>query len=90
MAISLKAAEYCPHSPEEKIEGVCVLLPLHERNGWVFLIAKTHKQNSDSELLIQLLSDQIHRLADSFGAEANAQHRFEQFLGALNETLGSS
>ncbi|MBI2475438.1 hypothetical protein HYV69_03385 [Candidatus Uhrbacteria bacterium] len=90
MTLSLKATEYCPRSPEERIEGICVLLPLQERSGWVFLIARCHKQTADAEMLFQLLSDQIHRLADSFGSEANAQHRFEQFLGALNETLAQN
>jgi len=90
MTLNLKAAEYCPRSPEERIEGICVLLPLQERSGWVFLVARCQKQTQDAEMLFQLLSDQIHRLADSFGSEANAQHRFEQFLGALNETLAQN
>lgn len=85
-----KAAEYTPQTPEERIEGVSVLLPFHERSGWAFLIARCRKQTADTELFLQLLSDQIHRLVDSFGSEANAQHRFEQFLGALNETLAQN
>lgn len=83
----LQAANYEPSSPKEKIEGISLLLPLKSRNGFVFLITKTKKKSADSELLLQFLSDQIHRLADSFGKEANAQHRFEQFLGALNENI---
>lgn len=88
--IIVKAAEYTPQTPEERIEGVSVLLPLHERSGWIFLIARCRKQTAGAEILFQLLSDQLHRLADSFGHEANAQHRFEQFLGALNETLAQN
>lgn len=83
----MKASQYTPQSPEERIEGASVLLPLQSRNGFVFLLAKIRKQSVDAEDLNQLLSDQIHRLAESFGSEANAQQRFEQFLGALNETL---
>ncbi len=83
----MKAAQYTPQSPEERIEGVSVLIPLRVRNGFVFLVAKTEKTHADEEDLFQLLSDQVHRLAESFGTEANAQQRFEQFLGALNETL---
>ncbi|MBI5369728.1 hypothetical protein HZA85_00850 [Candidatus Uhrbacteria bacterium] len=87
MEVTMKAGQYEPLSPEEHIDGISVLLPLHSRNGYVFLIAKTRKIDEQSELLFQLLSDQTHRLAESFGSEANAQHRFEQFLGAMNETL---
>lgn len=87
MGITMKAAEYVAKSPEEEVEGLSVLLPLNARSGFVFLLAKTRKENADTDLLLQILSEQIHRLAEAFGAEANAQHRFEQFLGALNDTL---
>ncbi len=87
MGITMKAAQYTAKSPEEQIEGLSVLLPLDSRSGFVFLLSKTRKQNADTDVLLQILSDQIHRLAESFGEEANAQHRFEQFLGALNDTL---
>ena len=40
------------------------------------LIALTKKESADSELLLQTLMDQARRLADSFGKEANPQHRF--------------
>lgn len=83
----MKAAQYTPQSPEEKVEGISVLLPLQARSGFVFLLAQTRKQSAESEALIQLLSDHVHRLAESFGTDAHAQQRFEQFLGALNETL---
>ncbi len=51
------------------------------------MLAYTEKESADSELLLETLIDQAHRLADSFGKQSNPQHRFEQFLGALNETL---
>ncbi len=84
---TLQAANYQPSSPQEKIDGISLLLPVKSRNGFVFLVANIKKRSTDSELLLQFLNDQIHRLADSFGKEANAQHRFEQFLGALNENI---
>lgn len=83
----LKAAEYEPKTPQEHVEGLSCILPLEGRNGFVFVLAYLSKKNPDSETLLQLLSDQAHRLTNSFGKDANAQHRFEQFLGALNETL---
>lgn len=83
----MKASEYQPLSPDERIEGITLLLPLHARSGFVFLLSRTKKMTPDAEALFQVLADQIHRLTESFGSEANAQHRFEQFLGALNETL---
>lgn len=54
------------------------------------MLSYTKKDNADAEAFLQILNDQMHRLADSFGKEANPQHRFEQFLGALNETLSAS
>lgn len=87
MLLQIKAAVYRPESPAEKIRGISQLISLKERGGFVFLLAHTKKETADSEQLLQLLSDHIHRLANSFGKEANPQHRFEQFLGALNETI---
>ncbi len=83
----IKGASYHPQTPDEHVRGISLLLPVQERSGFAFLIAYTKKENADSDLLLQVLGDQIHRLAESFGKEANLQHRFEQFLGALNETL---
>ncbi len=87
MHVEIKGATYEPQAPDENIRGISLLLPVQERGGFVFLIAYTKKESADSELLLQTLMDQTRRLADSFGKEANPQHRFEQFLGALNETL---
>jgi outer membrane protein assembly factor BamB len=87
MRVQIKGASYEPHSPDEHIRGISLLLPVQERGGFVFLIAYTKKENSDAELLLQTLMDQARRLAETFGSESNPQHRFEQFLGALNETL---
>lgn len=83
----LKTAQYEPKSPNEHVNGISVLLPLEGRQGSVFILAYIKKQSADADDLFQLLSDQIHSLANSFSREANAQHRFEQFLGSLNETL---
>jgi len=87
MRMEIKGAAYEPLTPEEHIRGICTILPVQERGGFVFLTAYTKKENADTEVLLQVLMDQARRLADSFGKEANPQHRFEQFLGALNETL---
>ncbi|NQV88802.1 MAG: hypothetical protein HQ488_00575 [Parcubacteria group bacterium] len=88
--MNIKASRYEPTSPEEKIRGTSVLLPVSDRGGFVFMVAYTKKENDDTELLLETLIDQTHRLASSFGKESNPQHRFEQFLGALNETLSEN
>lgn len=90
MSPYLKAAQYEPKSPHEHVEGVSVILPLEGRSGFVFVLGYVSKKNPDNEVLLQLLSDHVHRLASSFGKDANAQHRFEQFLGALNETVSQT
>lgn len=87
MSIEVKAASYEPGSPDERIRGISTLLSVEEINGFVFLLAYTDKETADSEILLQILNEHIHRLANSFGTDSNPQHRFEQFLGALNETL---
>ena len=87
MRVEIKGATYEPQTPDEHIRGISLLLPVEDRGGFVFLIAYTKKENADAEVLLQVLTDQTRRLAESFGKEANPQHRFEQFLGALNETL---
>jgi hypothetical protein len=87
MTNRIKGACYEPQSPEEHIQGISLLLPIQDASGFVFLTAYTKKENGDSERLLQVLSEQTRRLVESFGKESNPQHRFEQFLGALNETL---
>lgn len=87
MRAEIKGATYEPQTPDEKIRGISLLLPVENRGGFVFLVACAKKENAETEMLMQILMDQTRHLVDSFGKEANAQHRFEQFLGALNETL---
>ncbi|MFA4845412.1 MAG: hypothetical protein WC654_02550 [Patescibacteria group bacterium] len=89
MPADIKAAKYEPQTPDEHIRGLSILLQVQDRGSFVFMLAYTKKESADSEIFLQILNDQIHRLADSFGKEANPQHRFEQFLGALNETLSA-
>jgi type II secretory pathway pseudopilin PulG len=83
----IKAACYTPQTPEEQARGLSLLLPLGDRGGYVFVLAYTRRENSDSEVFYQALSEQTHQLVESFGKDSNPQHRFEQFLGTLNETL---
>lgn len=87
MPLSLKIAQYEPKTPDEHVEGLSFILPLEGRNGYVFVLVYINKKNPDTETLLQIIGDQVHRLVNAFGLEANAQHRFEQFLSALNETL---
>jgi hypothetical protein len=85
----IKAACYTPTSPEEQARGLSLLLPLTSHGGYIFVLAFTKRENADSEAFYQILNEQTHRLVESFGKESNPQHRFEQFLGALNETLAT-
>ena len=90
MSSYLKAAQYEPKSPQEQIGGLSYILPLEGRSGFVFALAYLSKKSPDAETVLQILRDHVYRLASSIGNEANAQHRFEQFLGALNETLSQT
>lgn len=87
MAPQIKAAQYEPEQPDQRAKGRSVLVPLDARNGFVFLLATTTKTNTDTELLYQVLTEELERLGTEFGKDANPQHRFEQFLGSLNELL---
>lgn len=84
---NIKAACYLPQSPEEQSRGLSLLLPLEQREGFVFVLAHTKKENDDAQAFYQSLNEQVHRLAKTFGGDANSQHRFEQFLGTVNEAL---
>lgn len=85
----IKAACYTPQSVEEQTRGLSLLLPIADRGGFVFILAYTRRENDDSEVFYQVLREQAQRLVQSFGSDSNPQHRFEQFLGALNETLAT-
>ncbi len=72
MQAFLKTAQYEPKTPTEHVNGISVMLPLVGRQGSVFVLAYIKKQSADADELFQILSDQIHRLADSFSKEAKS------------------
>lgn len=87
MANTLKAAQLREESGDPKRLSVTALRPLDGRNGFAFAIVDVHARQPDADGPAALVLEHVERLALAFGADAHAQHRFEQFLGALNETL---
>lgn len=60
---------------------------LEAQQGVVFTLAHIKHSIDDSEHIFAVLEEHIERLAQTFGSQANPQHRFEQFLSALNEAV---
>lgn len=83
----LKAAMLKEESADRKHINETALLPLEGREGYVFLMIDIHGRNTQPTEFIASVTEHAERLANSVGAEANIQHRFEQFLSALNQTL---
>ncbi len=87
MSNQLKAAELREESTDRKQHNATVLRPLDGREGFVFALVSVVGRAPDTSLPAATVLEHVNRLAETFGKDANAQHRFEQFLGALNETV---
>lgn len=87
MSNLLKAAQLHEESTDRKQHAETVLLPFQERAGFVFALVSVVGRTPDISLPAAAVLEHVGRLAETFGTDANAQHRFEQFLSALNETI---
>lgn len=87
MANMLKAAQLREESGDPKRLSVTTLRPLDGRNGFAFAVVDILARQPDADGPASVVLEHVERLSDAFGADAHAQHRFEQFLSALNETL---
>ncbi len=89
MEIELKAGQFTDPPLAGKEEGRMVIVrPLEGRMGFAFALCDAQGRSAmDAERLRTIIEEHIERLADSFGEDAHAQHRFEQFLASLNETI---
>ncbi len=83
----LKAAKLKEESVDRKHINETALLPLDGREGYVFFMIDIRGKNTNPTELISIINEHSERLANSVGKDANVQHRFEQFLSALNQTL---
>ncbi len=86
MSILLKADFLQEERLSPTHRSFCFFAPLTLRQGYVFFLAHVEKTVEQSALFFETVQEHLERLAESFGKETNAQHRFEQFLSALNET----
>lgn len=87
MALQLKAAHLREEGSDRKHVNAAVLRPLDGRDGFAFGIVSIAGRPSEAAVPAALVLEHVERLADAFGKDANVQHRFEQFLAALNETV---
>ncbi len=87
MSLLIKAAEFQDPGPDKKGMGAAILVPLEGRNGFAFALCTIETKSEDGGRAIQLIHEHMERLASAFGRDANPQHRFEQFLSALNEQV---
>jgi len=88
MELYLKAGQYLePPQPKHKTRSLSTILPLQGRDGYVFVLVSVDRKYEDAQVFFAHLEEHAQRLAGSFGKTANAQHRFEQFLRAMNEQL---
>lgn len=89
MSILLKADILQEERLSPTHRSFCFFAPLALRQGYVFFLAQVEKNMEQSEHFFETVQEHLERLAGSFGKETNAQHRFEQFLSALNETCAA-
>jgi hypothetical protein len=90
MGAYLKAAQLVPERTGLPQDGLSLLFPLEGRNGYVFFLAYLTKTKVRNEALYQVLTEQVQNLVAGFSKDANPQHRFEQFLGSLNDALAEN
>ena len=90
MGAHIKAAQLVPDSTGLPQDGLSLLFPLEGRNGYVFFLAYLTKTKVRNEALYRILTQQVENLVAGFNKDANPQHRFEQFLGSLNDALAEN
>jgi hypothetical protein len=83
----LKAAELHEESTDKKIHASLTLRPLEGRDGFAFGLVSVSGRGDGLSVPAASVVEHVDRLAQAFGKDANAQHRFEQFLSALNEAM---
>jgi len=89
MTLHLKAGVYQDARPEQRMLTRTLLRPIDGRSGYAFALLSLEKRRAEPGPLFDIIQEHIDRLASSFGKDANPQHRFEQFLRALNEQLAT-
>lgn len=85
--VILKAGQY--REPDAPAAADILIRPIEGRNGYAFGFWLVRPTKDSSEMLSMVFQDQIERLALGFDRGTHVQHRFEQFLRALNETLAT-
>ncbi len=61
--------------------------PLEHKNGHVFLLLEATPECQQAPHVITLLRESVERLGRTVGEQGHLQHRFEQLLQAVNESL---
>jgi hypothetical protein len=86
--IQLKGGQYVD-PPVNPSDPRTILLPLDGRDGYAFAVCvfTVKRPTPDANLACRMIEEHVERLANGFGEGAHQQHRFEQFLSALNESL---
>ncbi len=87
ISVILKAGQY--REPDAPSAAETLIQPLEGRSGYAFAFWQMKPAKEASDAFSGVLQDHVQRLASSFGVGANVQHRFEQFLRALNEALAT-
>ncbi|MFC1787844.1 hypothetical protein ACFLZY_01340 [Patescibacteria group bacterium] len=85
----LKAGQYQDLDKKSQFGGLVLLYPLEERGGFAFTLTFVDHKHLDQKRLFSVLQERLERLVGSFGKESNIQHRFEQFLSAVNEDFAA-
>jgi hypothetical protein len=89
MSNQLKAALLQEGFADQKRHVAAVLHPLEGREGFAFAMVCVSGRYANAQRVSDPVLEHVGRLAGTFGAGANVQHRFEQFLSALNETIAT-
>ncbi|MFH1405579.1 MAG: hypothetical protein ABIH21_05865 [Patescibacteria group bacterium] len=83
----MKAGNHQDIDKNNEPSGLNLLYPLTDRPGFIFAIVIIDQKHIRRDRFYEIITEHIERLISSFGQSANAQHRFEQFLSALNERI---
>lgn len=85
----IKAAKIAESGKKQDQYIQTILQPMENQNGFLFALLDFHQQPSIAAPVGLVLMEQLERAMQTFSETPHAQHRFEQMISAINETLAA-
>src|SRR3989338_2034817 len=83
----LKAANITESGKKKQRYVQSILQPIEQQEGFLFALFDIQEEVATAAPLVTAVVEHLERATQSMTEESHVQHRFEQMIGAINETL---